>query len=239
MTHLKCYACNLKSHLITNCPRLHYKPDHSFLIKKHIFYSPSTERIIYLKRRKSKSYNARLKIVTISKAILHFNSKEENETQNNTEAAAKTQEEEIEESESALIKGYSSLNYLKEISTPKLNNGGHELERKEALIEKEETLGYEKKGLLFQIKEEELDMLSGKISGKTKEEESGKEGFQMKRRTSRQGFSFSEIGSKGNINFGENLNSDMNIGGALNEGTDKAEKTNFIKIVNGEENLLM
>lgn len=236
MTHLKCYACNLKSHFITNCPRLHYKPDQSFLIKKHLFYSPSIDRIIYLKRKKSKSYNARLKLVDISKAISRFHVKEENEINKNIVTVEKSQEEELEESESALIKACSSFNYLIDISTPKLNICGKE-SGKENLIEKKETLGF--KEMRSQVKEEESEMLSGQISGKLREAENGKEGFLIKRRTSRQGFAFPEgIGSKMNINLGEKMNSEITIG-TSNEAANKVETKNFIKILNREENLLV
>ena len=124
LTHLKCYACNLKSHFIMNCPRLHYQPDHSFLILKHL-YSVSIEQRTPFNERRRRKINARGSLAYSLVKIVRFNFDFDNQYSNSIEP----NEEVIEE------KGQESLFFeaTKEISITDLSGGGGR--KKEASID--------------------------------------------------------------------------------------------------------
>ena len=65
-----------------NCPRLHYQPDPSFIILKHLYSVPIEQRTPFKGRRRKKDFHARGSLAYLLKQILHFNVDFEEEINN-------------------------------------------------------------------------------------------------------------------------------------------------------------
>lgn len=68
---MKCYACNLKSHNIENCPCLLFLPDKNFHILRHLHSDPILERLPF-KRKTKHHHNPRNNLDTLKKETIIF-----------------------------------------------------------------------------------------------------------------------------------------------------------------------
>ena len=76
-----------------NCPRLHYQPDHSFLIRKHL-HSVSIEQRAPFNERRGKKINSRGSLAYSLAKIVRFNVDFNNDYSNSNEAANEEGQEE-------------------------------------------------------------------------------------------------------------------------------------------------
>ena len=96
-----------------NCPRLHYHPDPSFIILKHLHSVPIEQRTPF-ERRTNKIFNARGNLAYLIRRILHFNVDFEeiiNRMNDGSTPVEVSDDEEDEEDDN------NSFEYAKEMST--------------------------------------------------------------------------------------------------------------------------
>ena len=53
---LRCYGCNIRSHLIQKCSKVHFKPDRDFIISRHLYSSPTVDRQKYYRGKREKHH---------------------------------------------------------------------------------------------------------------------------------------------------------------------------------------
>ena len=52
LTYSKCIACNVRSHVLERCPKLHFSPDKTFIIERHLYSKAILERQIFNRKIK-------------------------------------------------------------------------------------------------------------------------------------------------------------------------------------------
>ena len=126
LSYTQCYACNLKSHNLEGCPRLHVIPDKSFLIRRYNHYYPIVTRVPYGRRNK-RSSNTRLNLTNLAKETIRFSLNLEKNLINKNEDDQ--EDDEIESNDSSLT------HILEEDTQQKTENNSTKMEESSGIKE--------------------------------------------------------------------------------------------------------
>lgn len=83
---LRCLGCNIRTHLIHNCSKVHYTPDRDFIISRYLYNSPTKDRQQFYRRNRERYHTLAQfkKLEKISIFFLNLTSAKETDHDNDT-----------------------------------------------------------------------------------------------------------------------------------------------------------
>ncbi|KAL4486830.1 hypothetical protein ABPG72_006662 [Tetrahymena utriculariae] len=109
----QCYYCNKETHMIKQCPHLHYNPDHHLIILKNNFSVTSVERKNLIRnRQKSRAFEIMLEVTDL---VSYMKKKKKSECQLNSDQGSSDEYLTIEDQDSSSPDQLMYSNHHREI----------------------------------------------------------------------------------------------------------------------------